>query len=125
MSALETMSARQWAQAMGLTLLVAVAMILTVAVVLPTAALILTLALLAAGAGLVARRVGRVASAARRAVAPEAPGEARPTLRLELPGGEVVSARPVPLAHESAETLLLTRDGYVVVSSEGRVLHRL
>jgi hypothetical protein len=31
----------------------------------------------------------------------------------------------VPLAAESEHTLLLTRDGYVVVSAEGKVLHRL
>jgi type II secretory pathway pseudopilin PulG len=121
------MTARQWAQLMALGLALAVAVLVMVAVVLPAAALVMGLALLATGAAFVAQRASAVARAAQSAVrgAPSATGEAQPTLRLELASGEVVSARPVPLEGPSEHTLLLTRDGYVVVSAEGRVLHRL
>lgn len=127
MSTTTTLTARQWAQLIGLAL-VAVATILTVvAVVLPMAALAMAAALLVAGVTLAAQRVASVARTARAAVrgAPAAEAEPQPTLRLELADGEVLSARPVPLAHESEDTMLLTRDGYIVVSAEGRVLHRL
>lgn len=127
MGATGTLTARQWAQLMGLALLVAVTIIVLVAVVLPAAALALALALLLASFVAVGQRVAAVARAARAAAAraygaSEAP---QPTLRLELADGQVVAARPVPLAGESEHALLLTRDGYVVVSAEGRVLHRL
>jgi hypothetical protein len=127
MSTYGTGSARQWVQLIGLGLLLALAVMAVVAVVLPTAALIITLALVATGVAFVAQRVSAVAQAAGRAVSGEPAPEPtpQPTLRLELPDGEVVSAWPVPLPHESEHTLLLTRDGYVVVSAEGRIVHRL
>ena len=134
MSVSGTLSARQWAQLMGLGLLLAVTVIVVVAVVLPTAALVTALVLAVAGVAMVAQRVGAVARAATQAVAgkpgarqattgePEA--DTQPTLRIELASGEVRAARPVAMP-QSEHSLLLTRDGYLVVSAEGRVLHRI
>ncbi len=125
MSTTGMMTARQWAQLLGLGLALAAAIVVTVAVVLPAAALALAVAMTAAALALVAQRAADVARGARAAVAgaPAPEGAPQPTLRLELPDGAVVSARPVPLPGE--DTLLLTRGGYVVVSAEGRVLHTL
>lgn len=127
MGATGTLTARQWAQLMGLALLVAVAIVALVAVVLPAAALALAVAMLVTAVAAAAQRASAVARAARGAAARAyGAGEApQPTLRLELADGHVVAARPVPMAGESEHALLLTRDGYVVVSAEGRVLHRL
>src|SRR5687767_5802864 len=82
----------------------------------PLAAALLALALVT---------VGGAAVAAARPARPRRPrpamadGETAPTLRLELPGGEMISARPVPLPSPGADQLLLTRDGYIVVDREG------
>ncbi len=120
-------SARQWAQLMGLGVLLALMIVIAVAVVLPTAALVISLALATTGIIFVAQRAAAVAQAAGRAMAgaPAPEPAPLPILRFELPNGEVVSARAVPLPHASEHTLLFTRDGYVVVNAEGRVLHRL
>lgn len=127
MSAMGTMTARQWAQLVGLLLTVAAVIITVVALTLPAAALALTLALLTAGVAMATQRISAAARVARAAVAGARPteGAPQPTLRLELADGAVVSARPVPLPGASEHTLLLTRDGYLVVSAEGKVLHRL
>jgi hypothetical protein len=121
------MMARQWVQLLGLGLALAAVIVVTVAVVLPAAALGLALALLVAGAVLVAQRVTAVAQAARSAVMGTRPAEEppQPILRLELADGAVLSARPVPLPGGGEHTLLLTREGYVVASAEGKVLHRI
>jgi hypothetical protein len=127
MSAMGAMTARQWAQIFGLGLAVAAAIVVAVAIVLPAAALALAAALTVAALTVAAQRASALARAARAAVsgAPTPEAMAQPTLRLELADGAVVNARPVPLPGESEHTLLLTRDGYVVVSAEGKVLHRL
>lgn len=127
MSMTGMMTARQWGQLMLLGLLTAVAIVVVVAIVLPTAALVTALALLIAGAALVAQRASAVARAAHSRVADAFSGtqKPQPTLRLELADGSVLNARPVPLPGASEDTLLLTRDGYIVVSAEGRVIHRL
>lgn len=127
MSTTGMMPARQWAQLLGMALALAVILTLVVAVVLPAAALLMALAFVATGAAFVVRRVGAVARSARSAVAATTSADQapQPTMRLELPDGQVLSARPVPLPAEREHTMLLTRDGYVVVSAEGRVLHRL
>jgi hypothetical protein len=127
MGAMELMTARRWAQVFGLVLALAVAIVVAVAVVLPVAALVLTLALLVAGVALVARQVPAMARTARTAATgmPSGEEQVQPTLRLELADGTELRARPVPLAGESEHTLMLTREGYVVVSAEGAVIHRL
>jgi hypothetical protein len=127
MSTMGTMSARQWAQAVGLGLALAVAIVAVVAVVLPVAALALAVALLVAGAVALAQQTRAVAQAARAATgsAPRGDEIPQPTLRLELADGAVVSARAVPLPGDGEHTLLLTRDGYVLVNAEGRAVHRL
>lgn len=127
MSAIETMTARQWAQLFGLGLALAAALVVVVAVVLPAAALALALALAAAALSVATQRATAVARRTRAAVtgAPAPEGPAQPTLRLELPDGAVVSARPVPLPGEGEQTMLLTREGYVVVSAAGKVVHRI
>lgn len=127
MNATETMTRRQWAQLVGLGLMLAVVFVMAVAIVLPAAALALTLALLVVGATLVAQRVSSVARSVRSAASGERPaaGPAQPALLLELADGTVVHARPVPISGASEHTLALTRDGYVVLSAEGKLLHRL
>ncbi len=128
MSAIGTLTAREWARLMGAALLAAVTIVALVAVVLPAAALAMAAALLLMATVAMAQRASAVARAAReRAASPRGAAEEAPlpTLRLELPDGQVLAARPVPLAGESEHALLLTRDGYVVVSADGRVLYRL
>lgn len=127
MSTTGIMTARQWAQLFGLGLALAAAIVVMVAVVLPAAAMVLALALTGVALATVAQRATTVAQATRARVGRAWASESapQPTLRLELPGGAVVSARPVPLPGEGEQTMLLTRDGYVVVSAEGRVLHRI
>jgi hypothetical protein len=108
-------------QLAALLLLALTAALAALALQQPLAAALLALALLIVGAAAVAARPARP----RRPRPAFAEGEAAPTLRLELPDGAVLSARPVALPGPSEDQLLLTRDGYVVVDRDGRVLHRL
>lgn len=126
MSAYGTVAARHWVQLVALGLVLVVAIVVILAVVLPTAALVLALVLAATGVAFVTQRTMAVARSAARTMAgsPAPDTTPQPSLRLELPDGEVVSARPVPLPQESEHTLLLTRDGYVVVNAEGRIIYR-
>jgi hypothetical protein len=125
MNAYSTMTARQRRQLAGLALLTIAVIITILAVVAPTAALVASLSLLAGGAILAAlqtqRRVGR------RTVAADvgAGSTAQPPLQIALADGAVRTARIVPLDHSDEHTLLLTRDGYLVVSAEGRVVHKI
>lgn len=107
---------RQWA----LLALLALAFV-ALAVQQPLAAALLAFALFLVGGAAVAARSAQPAHS-RPAVADE---EALPTVRLELPDGQVLNARPVALPEPSEDLLLLTRDGYVVVDRRGRVLRRL
>lgn len=128
MSATEVLSARQWAWLFSLGLALAVVIVAVVSILVPAAALGVTLALFAMGAAFVARQVASVSGgrrAARAVRAAPADGTPQPTLLLEVGDGAVVSARPVPLPGGGEDTLMLTRDGYVVVNAAGKVLHRL
>lgn len=125
MSALQTLSMRPQLWAAALLLLLTAALAIVLAAAAPAVAAVLTL-LVAAGAatlGLVLTAVGRPARPAPRAEIPAE--EVPPTLRLTLPDGATVVARPVTLGGAAETTLLLTRDGYVVVDDGGRVLYRL
>jgi hypothetical protein len=116
-----TLDRGQRRQLAALALLALTVGLLFLAAQQPLAAALLALALATAGGAIVAARPARP----RRARPAFAEGEATPTLRLELPGGEVLSARPVALPGEGEDQLLLTRDGYVVVDRHGRALHKL
>lgn len=125
MSALRTLADRPQLRAAALLLLLLAALAIALVAVAPLAAAVLGLAA-AGGAGLLGLGVAgasRPRAAERRRAAPT--GEAGPALRLTLPDGATVSARPVALAAEGEGTLLLTRDGYVVVDGAGRVIHRI
>ncbi|MFV9505951.1 MAG: hypothetical protein AB4911_15475 [Oscillochloridaceae bacterium umkhey_bin13] len=119
------LSVRQWAQLTSLVLLLAVSIVIVVAVVVPTAALALGLALVAASlVTLVQRTRGMARRVARRATGTaETTGPYGPTLRLDLPTGDLTAARQIRLAHASEHTLLLTRHGYVVADAAGRPIH--
>lgn len=127
MSSLGTISGRQWAQLMLLGLMLAVAIVVVLAVVLPTAALALGLALAVTVGTLVVQRAAAVGRTVKRTIVgePEPEAPAQPTLRIEVAEGVVLVARPVPLRQDSEHSVLLTRDGYLVVNDEGRVIHRI
>ncbi len=122
-----TNATRQWGQLLLPGLLLAVVLVIVLAVALPVAALVLSLALLGSGLAMVVQRAGAAArsveAAVRGTAEPDAPSQ--PTLKLELAEGVVLNARPVPLAAPGEHTLLLTREGYIVVNAEGQVLHRI
>lgn len=124
MSTLRTLSGRPELRAAAVALLLLAALALALAAAAPAAALALALAGAAAALlGVAAAAARPHAPARRRAAAPA--GDPGPTLRLTLPDGATVSARPVALPGEARERLLLTRDGYVLVDEAGRVIHRL
>lgn len=120
-------TARQGFRLLGLGLALAVVIVATLAVVLPTAALALTLALVAMGGALVMQQARAVARSARAAVAgaPPAAETPQPTMLLDLADGTVLSARPVPLPGDGAHTMVLTRQGYLLLRADGEVFHRL
>jgi hypothetical protein len=127
MITIQTTTARRWAQLLGLGLALAVAIVAILALVLPAAALTLALALVVAGATLALQQARAVARSARAAVAgaPSAAEAAQPTMLLELADGAVLSARLVPLPGDDAYTLVLTRQGYLLLGADGEVVHRL
>lgn len=127
MHAFSTYSAQQWRQLIVSGLLLAVIMVVVLAVLLPTAALVLTLALVAMGVSLITQRVSSALRAPHQASrAGTMPEDAvAPTLYLKLADGVVVAARPIPLPAAQDHSLLLTRDGYVVVNAEGRIIHSI
>lgn len=123
MSALRMLSGRPELRAALIALLLMAAVAVALAGAAPAAAAVLALSAVAGVALVGAGAAARPRHAPRRTAAPT--GEAGPTLRLTLPDGETVSARPVSLPGQASEQLLLTRNGYVVVDADGRVLHRL
>jgi hypothetical protein len=125
MSAIGMMTARERLQLLGLGLALAAVILVVLAVVLPLAAFTVAVAMLAATALVVARQLTAAARAARSFAREPFAGEATRPVRLELADGTVVSARPVPLPGDGEHTLMLTREGYVLVSAEGRVIHRI
>lgn len=127
MTTVQMTTARQLAQMVGIGLALAVAAVVIVALVLPAAALAIALALTIMGAALLAQRVRAAARLAHAAVAgaPAADEAAPATVLLELADGAVLSARPVPLPGEGAHTLVLTREGYLLLNGGGEVVHRL
>lgn len=125
MSFFATMTGRQRVQMLGLALLAVVGLVATLLVVLPVVAAALLVMALLALATVVMRQTAAAVEVVGRAVSPESePAPAAP-VQLELATGEVVSARPVRLTGPSEHTMLLTRDGYLVVDEAGRVLRRI
>jgi len=127
MTTTRMMTARQGFRLLGLGLALAVVIVATLAVVLPALALALTLALVVAGAAMAMQQARAVARSARAAVAgaPRTAEAPQPTMLLELADGAVLCARPVPLPGDGAHTLVLTRQGYLLLSAGGEVFHRL
>jgi hypothetical protein len=120
-------TARQGLQLLGIGLALAVVIVATLAVVLPALALALTIALVVAGAAMAMQQARAVARSARAAVAgaPRAADSPQPTMLLELPDGAVLSARPLPLPGDGAHTMVLTRQGYMLLRADGELFHRL
>jgi hypothetical protein len=127
MSMTQMMTVRQWTQLLGLGLALAVVIVAIVAVVLPATALALALALAATGVALATRQMQAMARSAQAAVMGAPPAEAAtpPVLLLELADGAVLSARPVPLPGQGEHTLVLTREGYLLLGAAGNVVHKL
>jgi hypothetical protein len=124
MNTLRTLYARPQLRALAALLLLAATLALALVVAAPAASAALAALALAGGALLWAgAAAGRPAAQARPA--PRFEGEAPAPVRLTLPSGAVVAARPVEVGGEGAGRLLLTRDGYVVVNAAGQVIHRL
>ncbi|NJN16241.1 MAG: hypothetical protein HC822_08180 [Oscillochloris sp.] len=118
---------RRWAQVLGLGVLLAITLILVLAVVLPAAALVLALALIAATVLVVARQVRTVAQTAQHTAA-KMSSAAEPvpaTLQLELADGSVLQGRPVVMPGRQEHTMVLTREGYLLVDAEGAIRYRL
>ncbi|MBP1468975.1 hypothetical protein EYB53_024920 [Candidatus Chloroploca sp. M-50] len=122
-----TSSVRQWGQLAGIVLFLTAALIITLAVILPAAALGLAIAAVVVVTSLVARQMQVLGQAARRVASGEPAFEepVQPTLRVELPDGEVMVARPVAIPQTDEHTMLLTRNGYLMVNGRGEVFHRL
>lgn len=122
-----TSSVRQWGQLAGIALFLTAALIITLAVILPAAALVLAVAAVFVVTSLVVRQMQVLGQAARRVASGEPAFEepVQPTLRVELPDGEVMVARPVAIPQTDEHTMLLTRNGYLMVNGRGEVFHRL
>ncbi len=119
-------ASRQWTRMLGLGLALAIVAVAVLAVALPAAALALTVALILAGAALLGERARAVGRRAHRPAAGTTEGTAaQPSLQIELADGALLSARPVALPGEGERTMVLTRDGYLLLSAEGRVVHRI
>lgn len=122
-----TLTSRQRAQLTGLALLAFAALIAILAVVAPLAALALSLSLLA-GALLLVLSLKHSQVAPRRSATADvgaADATLQPPLQIALEDGVLRAARVVPLAANDEHTLLLTRDGYLVVGASGQVVHTI
>lgn len=121
MGALRILSARPELRLLAVALLLAAAV---TALVLATTAPLVAAAL-ALGVAVAAALVGAGVPPAQRSARPAPLPEPAPALHLTLPNGATLSARPVALPGDAEHQLLLTRDGYVVVDAEGRLIHKL
>jgi hypothetical protein len=127
MNTYTSLTSRQRAQLNGLALLAFAALITILAVVAPLAALALSLSLLAGTLLLVlSLRQGRV-EPRRVATADVGAADATPQLpvQITLEDGALHVARVVPSAANDEHTLLLTRNGYLVVNASGQVVHTI
>jgi len=124
MSVYVTTTERGRAWALVLAALLVLALFVAMLALLPLAALVLLAGTAVSGAALLFQRATAARPSARPArPVPDAP--AGPLLVVVDADGEAVSARAVSVAGQSEHTLALTRDGYVLLDADGRVIHAL